>query len=141
VDAEDSVPVRQRLVVDGLPVMAVGMPVPAGGTFIELFPLVELTGTLRFLSLVLVAGTALSGPFGVGLGLWASRRALRPLTELTSAASRVARGDLDARLPEQADPIWRRWPRRSTPRPRRCSTACSAMPGSPVTSATSCGRP
>jgi two-component system, OmpR family, sensor histidine kinase MtrB len=102
--AQDSVPVRQRLVVDGLPVMAVGMPVPAGGTFIELFPLVELTGTLRFLSLVLVAGTALSGLFGIGLGLWASRRALRPLTELTSAASRVARGDLDARLPEQADP-------------------------------------
>ena len=84
--------------------MAVGMPVPAGGTFIELFPLGELTGTLRFLSLVLVGGTALSGLFGIGLGLWASRRALRPLTELTTAASRVARGDLDARLREQADP-------------------------------------
>jgi len=77
---QDSVPVRQRLIVDGLPVMAVGMPVPAGGTFIELFPLGELTGTLRFLSLVLVGGTALSGLFGIGLGLWASRRALRPLT-------------------------------------------------------------
>jgi two-component system, OmpR family, sensor histidine kinase MtrB len=102
--AKDSVPVRQRLVVDGLPVMAVGLTVPAGGTYIELFPLVELTGTLRFLSLVLVAGTALSGLFGIGLGLWASRRALRPLTELTAAASRVARGDLEARLPEQADP-------------------------------------
>ena len=102
--AQDSVPVRQRLVVDGLPVMAVGLPVPAGGTFIELFPLVELTGTLRFLSLVLVGGTALGGLFGIGLGLWASRRALRPLTALTTAASRVARGDLDARLPEQADP-------------------------------------
>ena len=64
----------------------------------------ELTGTLRFLSLVLVGGTALGGLFGIGLGLWASRRALRPLTALTTAASRVARGDLDARLPEQADP-------------------------------------
>ena len=102
--AQDSVPVRQRLVVDGLPVMAVALPVPADGTFIELFPLVELTGTLRFLSLVLVGGTALGGLFGIGLGLWASRRALRPLTALTTAASRVARGDLDARLPEQADP-------------------------------------
>jgi two-component system, OmpR family, sensor histidine kinase MtrB len=102
--AQDNVPVRQRLVVDGLPVMAMGLPVPSGGTFIELFPMTELTGTLRFLSLVLVGGTALSGLFGIGLGLWASRRALRPLTELTTAASRVARGDLDARLPEQADP-------------------------------------
>jgi signal transduction histidine kinase len=102
--AQDSVPVRQRLVVDGLPVMAVGLPVPSGGTFIQLFPLVELTGALRFLSLVLVAGTALSGVFGVALGLWTGRRALRPLTELTAAASRVARGDLRARLPENDDP-------------------------------------
>jgi two-component system sensor histidine kinase MtrB len=102
--AQGSVPVRQRLVVDGLPVMAVGLPVPSGGTYIELFPLVELTGALRFLSLVLVGGTALSGLFGVALGLWTGRRALRPLTELTAAASRVARGDLRARLPEHDDP-------------------------------------
>jgi two-component system sensor histidine kinase MtrB len=102
--AQDSVPVSQRLVVDGLPVLAVAMPVPAGGTYIELFPLLELSSTLRFLGGVLVAGTALSGLFGVGLGLWTSRRALHPLAELTAAASRVARGDLDARLPEQTDP-------------------------------------
>ncbi len=102
--ARDSDPVRQRLVIGGVPVLAVALTIPAGGTFIELFPLVELSGTLRFLSVVLVAGTALSGLLGVGLGLWTSRRALRPLTELTSTASRVARGDLDARLPEQADP-------------------------------------
>ncbi|HET9116550.1 MAG TPA: HAMP domain-containing sensor histidine kinase [Pseudonocardiaceae bacterium] len=38
------------------------------------------------------------------MGWWASRRALRPLTELTAAASRVAQGDLQARLPEQSDP-------------------------------------
>lgn len=101
---QDHIPVRQRLVVDGLPVLAVGLPVPSGGTYIELFPLVQLTDTLRFLSLVLVAGTALSALFGVALGLWTGRRALRPLTELTAAASRVARGDLHARLPEHDDP-------------------------------------
>ncbi len=102
--AQDSVAVRQRLIVDGLPVLAVALPVPAGGTYIELFPLVQLTGALRFLSVVLIAGTTLSGLLGLGLGLWTSRRALRPLTELTAAASRVARGDLNARLPEQSDP-------------------------------------
>src|SRR4051812_25144511 len=63
--AQDSVPVSQRLVVDGLPVLAVAMPVPAGGTYIELFPLLELSSTLRFLGGVLVAGMALSGLFGV----------------------------------------------------------------------------
>jgi two-component system, OmpR family, sensor histidine kinase MtrB len=102
--AQDSDPVRQRLVVGGVPALAVALAIPAGGTFIELFPLVELSGTLRFLSAVLIAGTALSGLLGVGLGLWTSRRALRPLTELTATASRVAHGDLDARLPEQGDP-------------------------------------
>jgi two-component system, OmpR family, sensor histidine kinase MtrB len=102
--AQDSDPVRQRLVVGGIPVLAVALAIPTGGTYIELFPLVELSGTLRFLSAVLVAGTALSGLLGVGLGLWTSRRALRPLTELTATASRVAHGNLDARLPEQGDP-------------------------------------
>ena len=53
---------------------------------------------------MLGAGVALSALLGVALGAWASRRALRPLTELTAAASRVAGGDLRARLPEQADP-------------------------------------
>lgn len=102
--AQDSVPVSQRLEVAGLPVLAVAMPVPAGGTYIELFPLLELSSTLWFLGVVLITSTALSGVFGVGLGLWTSRRALRPLTELTSAASRVAGGDLDARLPARSDP-------------------------------------
>jgi two-component system, OmpR family, sensor histidine kinase MtrB len=102
--ARDTASVRQRLVVGGVPVLAVALPVPAGGTFVELFPLSQLAATLRFLSLVLVAGTALSGLLGAALGLWTSRRALRPLTELTAAASRVAGGDLAARLPEQDDP-------------------------------------
>lgn len=102
--ARDSVPVRQRLVVGGVPVLAVALSVPADGTFVELFPLTQLSATLRFLGAVLVAGTVLSGLLGVGLGLWTSRRALRPLTELTVAATRVARGDLETRLPEQDDP-------------------------------------
>jgi two-component system sensor histidine kinase MtrB len=71
---------------------------------VELFQLVQLDRTFRFLSGLLIAGTVLSGLIGVGLGSWASRRALRPLTELTAAASRIAGGDLKARLPDQADP-------------------------------------
>ncbi|WP_226363908.1 sensor histidine kinase [Pseudonocardia abyssalis] len=103
--ARQGTPARQRLMVDRVPVLAVTHPVASAGTaYVELFPLSQLDRTFRFLSTVLAAGVALSALLGVALGAWASRRALRPLTELTVAASRVAGGDLRARLPEQGDP-------------------------------------
>ena len=91
--------------IDGIPVLAVSLQgVSAGTVFIELFPLVELERIQRFLVLVLVAGAVVSGLLGVGLGWWTSKRALRPLTELTSSAARFAAGDLQVRLPDQGDP-------------------------------------
>jgi two-component system sensor histidine kinase MtrB len=103
--ARQGIPARQRLMVDRVPVLAVTHPVASAGTaYVELFPLSQLDRTFRFISTVLAAGVALSALLGVALGAWASRRALRPLTELTDAASRVAGGDLRARLPEQGDP-------------------------------------
>jgi two-component system, OmpR family, sensor histidine kinase MtrB len=97
-------PANQRLIVQRIPVMAVAVPAATGSSvYVELFPLLELDQTLRFLSIVLAAGVAASGLLGFGLGAWASKRALRPLTELTAAAARMARGDLQARLPEYAD--------------------------------------
>jgi two-component system, OmpR family, sensor histidine kinase MtrB len=97
-------PAHERLVVQGLPVLAVALPLADGARYVQLFPLSQLGRAFRFLSLILLAGVAVSTLLAVGLGLWTSRRALRPLIELTEAASRVARGDLAARLPEQADP-------------------------------------
>ncbi|SDG05634.1 Signal transduction histidine kinase [Lentzea fradiae] len=103
--ARDGTPARQRLHADGIPVVAVVQPLSAGqGIYVELFQLSQLDRTFRFISGLLVAGTVLSGLIGVALGSWASRRALRPLTELTVAASRIAGGDLKARLPDQDDP-------------------------------------
>ncbi|XVV01265.1 ATP-binding protein [Actinosynnema sp. CA-248983] len=99
------VPAAQRLIVDGIPVLAVTLPIePARAIYVELAPMIQLDRTLRFLSALLVAGTTLSGLLGVALGVWASGRALRPLTALTRAASRIAGGDLRARLPDQTDP-------------------------------------
>jgi signal transduction histidine kinase len=103
--ARDGVPARQRLHADGIPVIAVAQPLSAArGLYVELFPLVQLDRTFRFLSGLLIAGTVVSGLIGTALGSWAGRRALRPLTALTAAASRIAGGDLKARLPDQADP-------------------------------------
>ncbi|MFD1152044.1 sensor histidine kinase, partial [Saccharothrix hoggarensis] len=101
----EGTPAAQRLLVDGIPVLAVTLPIRStDGAYVELAPLVQLDRTFRFLSGLLVAVTLGSGVLGVVLGSWASRRALRPLTELTKAASRIAGGDLRARLPTQTDP-------------------------------------
>lgn len=103
--AREGVAAPQRLVVGNVPVLAVALSVAAeDGIYVQLSPLVELDRSFRFLSRLLVAGTALSALLGVALGWWTSRRALRPLTALTAAAARVAKGDLQARLPEQSDP-------------------------------------
>ncbi|WP_158853467.1 HAMP domain-containing sensor histidine kinase [Saccharothrix deserti] len=101
----DGIPAGQRLIVSGIPVYAVTLPIAhAEGAYVEMAPMVQLDRTFRFLSAVLVAATVASGLLGVALGSWAGRRALRPLTQLTKAASLIAGGDLRARLPEQTDP-------------------------------------
>ncbi|WP_143532414.1 HAMP domain-containing sensor histidine kinase [Saccharothrix sp. ALI-22-I] len=98
-------PSRGRLVVGGVSVLVVTLPIPsAQGVYVELVPLVQLERTFGFLNAALVMGVLCSGLLGLGLGSWAGRRALRPLSELTRAASRIAGGDLRARLPEQTDP-------------------------------------
>lgn len=100
--ARDGVPAAQRAFVEGVPVIAVAYPTPAeNGVYVELFDLIELDRTFRFLSALLVVGVVASALFAVGLGAWAGRRALRPLTELTAAAGRIAGGELGARLPEE----------------------------------------
>ncbi|WP_434446768.1 HAMP domain-containing sensor histidine kinase [Lentzea sp. E54] len=103
--ARDGVAARQRIRVDGVPVLAVTEPIASAppGFYVELFPLTQLDRILRFLSGLLIAGTVLSWLAGVALGWWAGRRALRPLSDLTAAASRIVAGDLKARLPEQSD--------------------------------------
>ena len=90
--------------VDRVPVLAIAWPVDDVDVYVQLFPLTQLDQAFRFLSTVLTAGVLLSGLLGVAIGLWAGRSALRPLTELTTAASRVAGGDLQARLPVRDDP-------------------------------------
>lgn len=94
----------RRMVLDGVPVLAVTLPVgPHGDLFVRLAALTELGRTLRFLSAVLIAGTVGAGLLGVLLGWWTARRALLPVTELTEAAGRMAEGDLTSRLPTRRE--------------------------------------
>ena len=98
-------PALQRTVLDGAPVLAVGLPLhdPAA-TYVEVSPLRELDRTFRFLSWILIAGTVASGLAGALLGRWATTHALRPLRRVTDAATEAVRGDLAVRLPATGDP-------------------------------------
>ena len=96
---------HQRIMLDGVPVLAVGLPLPTvSATYVEVSPLREIDRTFHFLSWMLAAGIAVSGLAGALLGRWAAIHALRPLTELTSAAATAAAGDLSVRLPVRRDP-------------------------------------
>ncbi|OLZ52733.1 sensor histidine kinase [Amycolatopsis keratiniphila] len=103
--ARHGIAARQRFTADGIPVLAIATPVGDGGSiYVELYPLLELDRTFRYLSILLITGTVVAALFGAALGIWTGKRALRPLAALRGAASRVARGDLTTRLPHQNDP-------------------------------------
>jgi signal transduction histidine kinase len=96
---------RQRLRIGGAPLVAVAMKLPdSQASYVEVFPLRDLDRIFRFVSLMLLGGVLVSGLLGGSIGWWASGRVLRPLTELTAAAARIAHGDLSTRLPERDDP-------------------------------------
>ncbi len=89
---------RQRYVINHVPSLAVGLPLPGGDAYFEVFALRELDRTLRTLrvALTVAAGVAMVG--AAGLGVWASRRLLDPLADIGATATSIADGQLDARL-------------------------------------------
>ncbi len=79
--------------------LVAGTPVGHGGdAYFAVFGLDDLSRTLRILAVALVLAALVTSAAGLFVGRIASRVALRPLAELTEAASAVARGDLDTRL-------------------------------------------
>ncbi|MHB1210086.1 MAG: HAMP domain-containing sensor histidine kinase [Acidimicrobiales bacterium] len=89
----------QTLVVNGKVIFVVGIPIPAVETQVfEVFQLSNLEHTLKMLLEVLGLGAALTTLIGIAGGLWASRRAVRPLEEVSEAAALIAQGELSTRL-------------------------------------------
>ncbi|WP_306359277.1 HAMP domain-containing sensor histidine kinase [Nocardia sp. CC227C] len=94
----------QRVMVAGKPYLRVGLPLNArGDMFYEFTPIAELDSTLRMLRNLLIACAIVASSVGAVLGVWASRRVLKPLHQLAVTASRIASGELDTRLPRTAD--------------------------------------
>jgi signal transduction histidine kinase len=92
-------PARMRYTYAGSTRLAVGIPLPAlHEAYFEVVDLSELQDTLRSLGLALVAASIGTTLLGAALGWWASRRALRPLADVSLAAEAIAGGRLDTRL-------------------------------------------
>ena len=95
---------RQRFVVDGRPLLGVGVPIPSiGCEYFEVFPLADLQRTLQTLSTALWTGAAVAGIGVAAIGLVATRRVLRPLASATNAARQIAAGELATRIEPPAD--------------------------------------
>jgi two-component system, OmpR family, sensor histidine kinase MtrB len=87
------------------PALMIGVPLRAAGAeFYEAAPLTELRQVLRTLAAVLAAGAAAATAAGAAFGVWASRRAVQPLEQVAGAATRIAGGELNTRLPATDDP-------------------------------------
>ncbi|HET9089475.1 MAG TPA: HAMP domain-containing sensor histidine kinase [Acidimicrobiales bacterium] len=80
-------------------IFIVGVPIPAVETQVfEVFRLERLEHSLKILGLVLGLGALVTSVIGLGGGLWVSRRAVRPLLNVSSAAAAIADGELTTRL-------------------------------------------
>jgi signal transduction histidine kinase len=82
----------------------VGWDVPRIGAYFQAFSLEEADSTLSNVRLSLVFAAAISTGLGVLLGIFAARRAVRPVGTAAQAASAIAGGRLDTRLESTDDP-------------------------------------
>ncbi len=95
---------EQRVIVDGNPTILVGIPFPSlGAAYIEEHSLADIQGTLNLLAGVLATTAVATTVGGALVGLWASRRLVRPLTDVAQVATDIAGGTLHRRLPSDPD--------------------------------------
>lgn len=77
----------------------VAIPIPSvHSQYFEVFGLSSLSHTLRTLLELLGLGALAISGIGIVGGLWATRRAVRPLQEVSEAAALIAEGELSTRL-------------------------------------------
>lgn len=96
---------RQRVVVRGQPAVAVGVPLDhVKGDYFEIQSLSELVTTLDLLAIVLLSCSVATTLGGLVIGRWASRRVMRPLSDIADVAAAISGGALGQRLPPTDDP-------------------------------------
>lgn len=79
--------------------LAVGAPIPnSSAGYFEINQLGDIDKSLDSLLVPLLVAAGVITALGAALGWWASRRVLRPLSDITQVASDVAQGRLDSRV-------------------------------------------
>ena len=92
-------PARQRFDLDGVPHLAVGVPIPAfDASYFEVFTLADINRTLNILGIALTAAAGFTTAGALLVGQWASRRVLQPVRVVSRAAENIAGGHLETRL-------------------------------------------
>ncbi len=108
---------RQRFARNDKPFLAVSIPLGTSNRspglretedviptmYIEVSNLDELERTLSALGKALAAGAIVATVLGALLGLYASRRIMRPLGSIAVTAEKIEKGDLSARLANSKD--------------------------------------
>lgn len=96
---------EQRFTFNGVPYQAVGLYLSTvTSSYFEAFSLSSTERTLSLIFATLATGVVITSILGAVIGLWASRRLLRPLSRVSAAASEIANGGLDVRLEPETDP-------------------------------------
>lgn len=101
---EQGRPAVQLVLLRDEPALVVGVPLLPGTGYYEVSELSELRRTLAVLATVLGLVALATTLGGAGVGWWASRRVLRPLGAVASAAGSIASGDFSARVTRDPDP-------------------------------------
>ena len=98
-------PGRMRYRRNGEVELAIGIPITGiDGSYFEIVSMKEVDDTLRTLAVALLGAAAVTTVAGAALGWAVSRRALRPLANMTLAAESIAGGQLDTRVDPAGDP-------------------------------------
>jgi signal transduction histidine kinase len=96
---------QQRFEFQGQPYVAVGVNMPAvKAQYFEAFPMQSTQRNLRAIATALLVGSFVTMLLAAFAGLYASRRLLRPLSRVATAAGEIATGGLDTRMAPENDP-------------------------------------
>jgi signal transduction histidine kinase len=97
-------PAKMRYELSGELLLAIGIPIPSvDAAYFEIVSLDEVESTLEALGVSLVGASLVTTLAGAALGWWAARRAIRPLSGVSTAALALAAGRLDTRLEASED--------------------------------------
>jgi signal transduction histidine kinase len=94
----------QRFTFNGDEYIGVGLYLAeSDADYYEAFPLRSTERTLRTLVIALAIGSSATVGLASAIGIWTSRRLMRPLQRITDATTQIASGDLGTRVAPEHD--------------------------------------